>query len=90
MWNTIVCLLIGLFAEVAPWDPALLNPPPVPRARPVTMPAEPSTLVLALIGAGIFAAFAGVQRWRRVQPTKTTSAPQLREAAPEPRKRGAA
>jgi hypothetical protein len=90
MWNTIVCLLIGLFAEVARWDPALLNPPPVPRARPVTMPAEPSTLVLALIGAGMLVAFAGIQRWRRGQLTKTTSAPQLQEVAPESRKRGAA
>ena len=90
MWNTIVCLLIGLFAEVAPWDPAAFNPPPAPRATPVTMPAEPSTLVLALIGAGMLVAFAGVQRWRRVQPTKTTGAAQLRDAAPEPRRRGAA
>jgi hypothetical protein len=90
MWNTIVCLLIGLFAEVAPWDPASLNPPPVTRERPISLPAEPSTLVLALIGAGMFIAFAVTQRRRHVSPMKTTSVPTWREAAPEPQKRGAA
>ena len=90
MWNTIVCLLIGLFAEVAPLDPVLLKPAQAPRATPVTMPAEPSTFVLALIGAGMLIAFAAVQRWRRAPHTKSTSAPQLREAALEPRKRDAA
>jgi hypothetical protein len=89
MWNTIVCLLIGLFAEVAPWDPALLNPPPVPRARPVAIPAEPSTLVLALIGVGFFAAYVGVQRWRRAS-TETESVSHAGEAVAEPRRRGAA
>jgi hypothetical protein len=89
MWNTIVCLLIGLFAEVAPWNPVSLNAPPVPRARPVAIPAEPSTLVLALIGIGILAAYAGVQRWRRT-PTETESVSHAGEVAPEPRRRGAA
>jgi hypothetical protein len=90
MWNSIVALLLGLFAEVAPWDPASLNPMPVRISRPAALPAEPSTLVLALIGLGIFATYAGIQRWRRVQPTKPASVLRTRESVPEPRKRDAA
>ena len=90
MWNAIVCLLLELFTEAAPWDPATLNPPPAIPIQHAALPAEPSTLMLALIGIGIFAVFAGVQRWRRVQPPTRVNAPRTHEAAPEPRKRGAA
>jgi len=90
MWNELIALLLGLFAEVAPWDPASLNPLPVRVSQPAVLPAEPSTLLLAVIGIGIFAAYAGVRRWRRSQPTKKASAPISSESVPEPRKRGAA
>ena len=90
MWNALFTMLLGLFAEVPPWDPASLQTSPVPVSHPAVLPAEPSTLVLALIGIGIFAAYAGVQRWRRVQPTKAANASAETESVPEPRKRGAA
>jgi len=90
MWNSIFALLLGLFAEVAPWDPASLNPMPVRVSRQASLPAEPSTFVLALIGVAIFALFAGVQRWRRAQSMKSAGELPTRKSASEPRKRDAA
>ena len=57
---------------------------------PLSRPVLATVSVLALIGISIFAAYAGVQRWRRVQPTKAANASAETESVPEPRKRGAA
>ena len=67
MLNSLVDLSATLLSEIAPWDPASLNPLPSQQGPSVFLPDEPSTFALALIGIGIMIAYAALQRWRRPQ-----------------------
>ena len=93
MLNSIADLSAMLLSEIAPWDPASLNPLPVQQGTSVFLPDEPSTLALALIGIGIMTAYAGLQRWRRPQQPLVKLSGDFggnKKHAKEQRKRGAA
>ncbi len=93
MLSSIISLSTTLFPDGSTWDPALVNASPVQATGPAILPNEPTSLALALVGIGIVVAYAGLQRWRRPQPTATNAAgaPKTsRQLSADRLKRGAA
>jgi hypothetical protein len=87
MWSALVAMLLALLEQTPTWDRASINAAPfVPM--PIEVPAEPPTIFLALVGAGILAVYAGVRRWRhQEQPTELRPAVEGSTVRVEPRKR---
>lgn len=81
------------FTEGQAMEPSAFNAMPVEPTGPPILPAEPSSLELALTGIGILGIYAVVTRWRpkRSVHRKTVGTPPQEKTAPtgQPR-RGAA
>ena len=80
------------FVEGQALEPAAVNAIPV-ELRPINLPAEPSSLALALSGIGILSFYAVVTRWRpqRASARKAVGVSSPEKSAPtEQPRRGAA
>jgi hypothetical protein len=65
MFDDFYSLAEAMVPDSASWDPAPYMAGPTHASNPLFTPAEPRTLVLALIGIGIIGAYAAMQRWMR-------------------------
>lgn len=93
MFNALVVLSAVVISEASSFDPAGFYVVPTRADNPLFTPEEPSTLVLAAIGIGIFGAYAATQRlWRSqrsvANPSRSTTS--SRHEVTERLKRGAA
>jgi hypothetical protein len=91
MLNALITLATAGVSEASSFDIAGFNIVPKHVVDPLMTPEEPTTLMLALIGAGMIAGYAVVKRMRREQtPVATVLMTSGRQLAPERTKRGAA
>ena len=74
MLNTLTLLADGIGSNAGNFDVQALTRIPHSVGITSSTPGEPSTLVLALLGAGMVVAFASVERWlpRRDRYVPTT------------------
>jgi hypothetical protein len=91
MLNALITLATAGVSEAGSFDIAGFNVVHQHVANPLMTPEEPTTLALALIGAGLIAGYAAITRMRRQQlPAATILTTSGRQIAPERPKRGAA
>ncbi len=91
MLNALITLATTGVSEAGSFDIAGFNIVHQHAANPLMTPEEPTTLALALIGAGLIAGYAVVQRVRRQQQPVIAAFPTLGKQAPAAKqKRGAA
>ena len=67
MFDDFYSLAAAMVPDSASWDPAPYIAVPTPASNPLFTPAEPRTLVLALIGVGLVGTYAVLQRWMRTE-----------------------
>jgi hypothetical protein len=90
MLDGLISLATTGISEASSFDIAGFNAVHHPAANPLMTPEEPTTLTLALIGAGLIAGYAAVKRMRRQQPVVATFTTTTKQNAPQWSKRGAA
>jgi hypothetical protein len=91
MLNALITLATAGVSEASSFDIAGFNIVHKHVVNPLMTPEEPTTLMLALIGAGMIAGYAAITRMRRQQrPVATVLMTSGSLAAPERTKRGAA
>jgi hypothetical protein len=88
MLDSCVDQTAAVTSETAAWDPASVHVISAPAQNPLFFPAEPSTLTLAIIGAGIIGIYRRVRKPPESPELKAKKAAMLqRRWYPEPLKR---
>jgi hypothetical protein len=91
MLNALITLATTGISEATSFDIAGFNAVHHHAVNPLMMPEEPTTLTLALIGAGLLAGYAVINRVRRQQQPVIAAFPTAKTpTSPQRSKRGAA
>jgi hypothetical protein len=90
MLNALITLATTGISEASSFDIAGFNVIHPHAVNPLMTPEEPTTLTLALIGAGLIAGYAVINRVRRQQPVIAAFPTAEARISPTRSKRGAA
>ena len=86
MLSLLVAYSTTVISEAASWDPAslLVGPPPV--GPPLYIPTEPPTLVLAIIGLGLFAVYGSLRKTQQYKRRLAAERAKLLERRWQPKR----